>query len=71
MHLVELERVKEVVELAVLGRLLEADKVLLQAVERELLLVVDIDLKRLWTRTLKSALATSGRRAGKGNARSA
>lgn len=46
-YLVELERVEEVVELAVLGRLLEANKVLLQTVERELLLVVDVDLERL------------------------
>ena len=46
-HLVELERVEKVVELAVLGRLVEAHKVLLQAVQRELLLVVHVDLERL------------------------
>lgn len=47
-NLVELERVEEVVELAVLGALLEADEVLLKSVERELLLVVDVDFERLW-----------------------
>lgn len=45
--LVELERVEEVVQLAVLGRLLQADVVLLQSVQGELLLVVDVDLERL------------------------
>lgn len=45
--LVELERVEEVVELAVLGGLVEAHKVLLQTVQRELLLVVHVDLEGL------------------------
>lgn len=45
--LVKLERVEEVVELAVLGGLVEAHKVLLQTVQRELLLVVHVDLEGL------------------------
>jgi hypothetical protein len=45
--LVELERVEELVELAVLLLLLELDVVLLQTVQRELGLVIDVDLKRL------------------------
>lgn len=47
-HLVELERIEQIVQLAVLGALLEADKVLLQSVERELLLVVDVNLEGLF-----------------------
>lgn len=46
-ELVELERVEEVDELAVLGRLLELHVVLLQAVERELGALVDVDLVRV------------------------
>ena len=47
-HLVELERIEQVIELAVLLALLKPDKVLLETVERELLLVIDVDLERLW-----------------------
>lgn len=67
-HLVELERVEEVVELAVLGRLVEAHKVLLQTVQRELLLVVDVDLERLQGEREKDRQSLSlglPRRAGK------
>lgn len=46
-HLVELERIKKVVQLAVLGAFLEANKVLLESVKGELLLVVDVDLEGL------------------------
>jgi hypothetical protein len=46
-HLVELQRVEQVVQLAVLGRLLEADNVLLKTVESQLLLVIDVDLEGL------------------------
>lgn len=46
-HLVELKVVEQVVELAVLAGLLELDKVLLQAVQGELGLVVDVDLQGL------------------------
>ena len=45
--LVELERVEEVVQLAVLLVLLQLDVVLLEAVESQLRLVVDVDLHRL------------------------
>ena len=46
--LVEVERVEQVVELAVLLALAEHDVVLHEAVERELGLVVDVDLHRLF-----------------------
>lgn len=55
-HLVKLERVEQVVELAVLLLLLELEEVLLETVQRQLGLVVDVDLERLmsdgqlWTR---------------------
>lgn len=48
-HLVELERVKQLVQLPVLLLLLELDVVLLQTVQRQLGLVVDVDLQRLYT----------------------
>lgn len=72
-HLVELERVEKVVELAVLGRLVEAHKVLLQAVQRELLLVVDVDLERLRVVGAIVSLAARSTREGEGegDARSA
>lgn len=46
-HLVELKRVEQVVELAVLLALLELEEVLLETVQRQLGLVVDVDLERL------------------------
>ena len=46
-HLVKLERVEKLVQPAVLLGLAELDVVLLQAVQRELRLVVDVDLKRV------------------------
>lgn len=46
-ELVELERVEKVDELAVLGRLLELHVVLLEAVERQLGALVDVDLVRV------------------------
>jgi len=45
--LVKIERVEEVVQLAVLLSLLKSEKVLLETVESELRLVVDEDLKGL------------------------
>ena len=45
--LVELERVQEVDELAILLLLLELDVVLLKTVQSELGAVVDVDLQRL------------------------
>lgn len=45
--LVELELIEQVVQLAVLGSLFELDKVLLQTVQRQLGLVIDVDLERL------------------------
>ncbi len=47
--LVEFERVEQVVELAVLGRLFKANVVLLETVEGELGLVIDVDFKGLQT----------------------
>ena len=46
-YLIELERVEEIVELSVLGSLVQSNEMLLQSVKRELLLVVDVDLERL------------------------
>jgi hypothetical protein len=46
-HLVEVERVQEVVELAVLLPLLELEVVLLKTVERQLCLVIDKNLEWL------------------------
>lgn len=48
-YLVELERVKQVIELSVLCRLSELDVMLLKTVKGELRLVVDVDLERLRT----------------------
>jgi hypothetical protein len=45
--LVELELIKEIVELAVLGRLFELDEVLLETVKGQLCLVIDVDLEGL------------------------
>ena len=45
--MVELERVEEIVELSVLGSLVESNEVLLQSVKGEFLLVVDVDFERL------------------------
>ncbi len=45
--LIEVERVQQVVEFAVLLRFGEFDIVLLQAVEREFGLVIDVDLTRV------------------------
>jgi len=45
--LVEVKRVQEVIELAIFLRLLEPKVILLEAVERQLCLVVDEYLKRL------------------------
>jgi hypothetical protein len=57
--LIELERVEELVQLAVLLHFLELDKVLLQAVERELRLVVDEDLE--WLRRTMRTRGGNGR----------
>ena len=46
-HLVELQRVQQVVEFAVLLALFQAHEVLLQAVQRQLGVVVDEDLHRV------------------------
>lgn len=46
-YLVELQRVKQIVQLSVLGGLLQLDVVLLQTVQSKLGLVVHVDLKRL------------------------
>ena len=46
-HLVELEAVQQVIELAVLLALGELDKVLLKTVEGQLGLVVDVNLEGL------------------------
>ena len=45
--LIELKAVEEIVELAVLLRLVELDTVLLKTVQRELSLVIDVDLERI------------------------
>jgi len=47
-NLVELQSIQQVVQLAVLLRLRELDVVLLQTVQRELALIVDVDLDGLW-----------------------
>lgn len=55
--LVELERVEEIVELSVLGSLVESNKVLLQSVKRKFLLVVDVDFERLQFASISRRLA--------------
>ena len=45
--LVEIERIEQVIQLAILLRLLELDIVLLKAVQCQLALVVNVDLHRL------------------------
>lgn len=52
-NLVELERVEQVVELAVLGRFFQTDVVLLQTVQRQLGLVVDVDFEWLCSDKIK------------------
>jgi hypothetical protein len=46
-YLVELKRVQQVVQLAVLGRLVDLDEMLLEPMEGEFSLVIDVDLQRL------------------------
>ena len=46
-YLVELKRVQQVVQLAVLGRLVDLDEMLLEPMEGEFSLIIDIDLQRL------------------------
>ena len=58
--LVELQRIEQVIQLAVLGGLLEANVVLLQSVESELLLVVDVDLEGLLIRLSSAAIRELG-----------
>lgn len=45
--LIEFEGIKQIVQLSILGRLLDLDEVLLETVQGEFRLVVDIDLERL------------------------
>jgi hypothetical protein len=58
-YLVEVERVQEVVELAVLLRLLELEVVLLKTVERQLCLVIDKNLEWLAKKTRKSEVCVT------------
>ena len=46
-YLVELKHVQQVVQLAVLGCLVNFDKMLLEPMEGEFNLVIDVDLQRL------------------------
>lgn len=62
--LVELEAIKKVVELAVLLALIELDVELLETVQRQLLLVVDIDLKRALHELLADRADLLGQRGG-------
>lgn len=66
-NLVEFERVEEIVELAVLGGLLETNEVLLQTVKRELLLIVDVNFEGLMFRKrlrVRSRQITCSKRSG-------
>lgn len=45
--MIEFEGIKQIVQLSILGRLLDLDEVLLETVQGEFRLVVDIDLERL------------------------
>lgn len=49
-HLVEVERVQHVTQLAVLVLFVEFDVVLVETVQRELLVIIDGDLQRLKTK---------------------
>lgn len=46
-NLIELERIEEIVELAVLRTLFQPNEMLLKTMQRQLLLVIDVNLKRL------------------------
>jgi hypothetical protein len=58
-HLVEVEGVQDLVELAVLLRLLELEVVLLKTVERQLCLVIDENLEWLAKKTRKSEVCVT------------
>ena len=67
-NLVEFKRVEEIVELAVLGGLLETNEVLLQTVKRELLLIVDVNFEGLMFRKrsrVRSRQITCSKRSGR------
>ena len=59
--LVEIERIEQVIQLAILLRLLELDIVLLKAVQCQLALVVNVDLHRLQKPHSSSTTLPSGR----------
>lgn len=63
--LIELERVQQIVELAVLLALIELDKVLLQTVQGKLLLVVNVDLQRVLHELLADDTRLLGESSGK------
>lgn len=53
-NLVELQRIEQIVQLSVLGALVQTNKVLLKSVKGQLLLVIDVNLERLiWTNALE------------------
>ncbi len=58
--LVEFQRVQQIVELAVLFAFLQLEVVLLQAVQRQLGLVIDVNLQRLRTRNEYLLLVSIG-----------